>query len=90
MKKIDRFELLMTRYMKSDNHLFLRKVMVYITISEKCHRCSQISYPGLATVNKLKFNHLILDPILELPICAACKVKMPMISETSAVKKYKI
>ena len=78
--------------MINDSVQFLRKVMIYHTISDKCHKCQQVSYPGFGShnVDKYKFNHLIFDPILEKPICANCKLKMPMISETSACKKYRV
>ena len=78
--------------MHNDSVQFLRKLLFYHTISEKCFKCKHVSYPGFGSkvVDKHKFNHLIFDPILEKPICAKCKVKMPMISETSACKKYKI
>ena len=45
---------------------------------------------GNQNVNKAKFNHLIFDPILERAICAKCKLKLKMMSETSACKKYQI
>ena len=78
--------------MIKDSIQFLKRILIYITISDKCHKCSQVSYPGLGNknVDKYKYNHLIFDPILEKPICAQCKLKMPMVSESSAIKKYNI